>query len=171
MRKNALSLAFLAISFAVLIPGLTRDLITLRAAVEVPIVGEFEIMNDTRSIVSTVRGLYEDGNHLVATLILLFSIVVPFIKGALLLAVFGLKPSRARDAVFRFVKSISKWAMCDVFVVGVYVAFLSAKASEGLDATIHDGFYWFTAYCLTSLLALQFMRLPGPEKPPAPETA
>jgi len=48
------------------------------------------------------------------------------------------------------------------------VSFLSAKATDGLDAEIEPGFYWFTAYCLLSLLSLQFLQL---TKDPPPEGA
>ena len=56
-------------------------------------------------------------------------------------------------------RDISKWAMADVFVVGVYVAFLSAKATDNLDAELQVGFYYFASYCVISLLALQFMKI------------
>ena len=61
---------------------------------------------------------------------MLFSVIVPFVKGALLAAVMLLRDPRRRYGIYRFVRDISKWAMADVFVVGVYVAFLSAKATD-----------------------------------------
>ena len=68
----------------------------------------------------------------------------------------------------RFIDTISKWSMADVFLVGVYVAFLSAKATDNLDAEIHEGFYYFTAYCLVSIASLYFMRLrPAGEHSPS----
>jgi uncharacterized paraquat-inducible protein A len=54
--------------------------------------------------------------------------------------------------------------MADVFAVGVYVAFLASKAAENFDAEIRIGFYYFVAYCLVSLLALQFMSVPRPDE-------
>jgi paraquat-inducible protein A len=53
--------------------------------------------------------------------------------------------------------------MNDVFVVAVYTAFLAGKANENLDASLGVGFYYFTAYCLTSLLALQLMKIEEPQ--------
>ena len=58
----------------------------------------------------------------------------------------------------RFVVVISKWAMVDVFVVGLFVAYLSAQASGNLSAVLEPGFYYFTGYCLVSLLAMQLMK-------------
>ena len=63
--------------------------------------------------------------------------------------------------------------MADVFLVGVYVAFLSAKATDNLDAEIHRGFYYFAAYCLVSISSLHFMKIePAPtDATPAAEVA
>jgi len=45
--------------------------------------------------------------------------------------------------------------MADVFAVGVFIAYLGSKASNMLDANIEIGFYYFTGYCIVSLLSLQ----------------
>jgi uncharacterized paraquat-inducible protein A len=120
------------------------------------------VFNDTRSIFQTLSNLVESKNYVVAGLIFLFSVLVPFFKGVLLLLVFTIKHEIRRYTIVRFVKNISKWAMADVFVVGVFVAFLSAKATKNMDASIEPGFYFFAAYCLFSLLALQMLRLKTP---------
>ena len=52
--------------------------------------------------------------------------------------------------------------MADVFAMGVYVAFLASEAAQNFDAEIGIGFYYFVAYCLVSLLAMQFMSVPRP---------
>ena len=82
-----------------------------------------------------------------------------------MLGVVGLlKPTvPVRYRLFAFVRGISKWAMADVFVVGVYIAYLSAKATDALDAQLHEGFYYFTAYCLISLLSVQVMHVEQPK--------
>ena len=140
---------------------LTQPLITIRATMN--LLGQSrEIFSDTRSIIQTIRNLHESGNDFVAGLIFLFGIVVPAVKAAMLAVALFSRRSRLRPWIYRFVSSISKWAMADVFVVAVYVAYLSAKATDGLDAQIERGFYYFTAYCLISLLALQVMKIDDP---------
>jgi len=67
----------------------------------------------------------------------------------------------ARFKLYLFVRAISKWAMVDVFVVGIWVAFLAGKAADHFDAQIEPGFYFFVAYCLISLVALQLLHLPA----------
>ena len=79
-------------------------------------------------------------------------------KAITLLVVLVMRSIETKLRLHRFIDSISKWSMADVFLVGVYVAFLSAKATDNLDAEIHQGFYYFAAYCLVSIASLHFMR-------------
>ncbi len=75
-----------------------------------------------------------------------------------------LKTTESRSKLFLFVRSISKWAMVDVFVVAIWVAFLAGKAADNFDATIERGFYFFVAYCLLSLAAMQVLWIQGSEQ-------
>ena len=161
--RNVAAVVLILVSLAILIPGLTQPLITIRATGS--IMGQsHEVFRDTRSIIQTIRNLHESGNDFVAGLILLFSVIVPFVKALLLVVVPLLKSVKARFKVFLFVRSISKWAMVDVFVVGIYVAYLAGKAADNFDATIERGFYFFVAYCLLSLTALQVLWIRGSEQ-------
>jgi hypothetical protein len=132
-------------------------------------VGEVEVYQQTRSIVGAVRRLYEVGSPVPATLILVFSVVVPFGKmGMVAWAVFA-SGEAARRRTLRFVETIAKWSMADVFVVALFITYLAAQAStaptQGPDAAPPlvaftaqpgPGFYWFAAYCLFSLASQQF---------------
>jgi paraquat-inducible protein A len=157
--RNVVALVLVLVSLAVLIPGLTQPLITIRATMN--LLGQSrEIFSDTRSIIQTIRNLHESGNDFVAGLILLFSVIVPFVKALLLGIIPLLGRPEARFKLFLFVRSISKWAMVDVFVVGIWVAFLAGKAADHFDAMIEPGFYYFVAYCVISLVALQLLQMP-----------
>ena len=165
--RNVAALVLILVSLAILIPGLKEPLITIRATVN--FMGQsHEVYRDTRSIIQTIRTLHESGNDLVAGLILLFSVIVPFLKALLLGVIPLLKSVKSRFNLFLFVRSISKWAMVDVFVVGIYVAFLAGKATDNFDALIERGFYFFVAYCLLSLAALQLLWIRRPGEPDAP---
>lgn len=131
-------------------------------------VPEVEVYSQTRSIVGAVRRLYEVGSPIPATLILLFSVVVPFGKAALVVAAMFMTSARSRHMTLRFIETIAKWSMADVFVVAILIAYLAAQASttptRGPDAapallaftaTFGAGFYWFAAYCLFSLASQQ----------------
>ena len=127
-------------------------------------VGEVEVFQQTRSIVGSVRRLYEVGSPVPATLILLFSVVVPFVKTALVgWAMFGADETRRRRTL-ALVEAIGKWAMADVFVVALFITYLAAMASQGspgrpqvvaFTAQFGPGFYWFAAYCVFSLASQQ----------------
>jgi hypothetical protein len=123
-----------------------------------------EVYSQTRSIVGSVRHLYSVGSNTAATLILLFSIIVPLTKSLLVTwAVLQSQVERRRFTLF-FVEMIAKWSMADVFAVAVMIAYLAAQASQSasgtaivvFDASFGIGFYWFAAYCLTSLAVQQF---------------
>jgi uncharacterized paraquat-inducible protein A len=154
--RNIFATVLVVTSLFLVVPGLTLPLITIKAS----ILGQ-EIFAETRSILQTVKNLHESGDDFVAGLILFFSVLVPFIKVAMLAVVAITKNPSTRYRVFAFVRGISKWAMADVFVVGVFIAYLSAKATDALDADLHVGFYYFAAYCLVSLLSIEIMRVPA----------
>ena len=129
-------------------------------------VEEVEVYQQTRSIVGSVRNLYDVGAWIPATLILIFSVVVPFTKAALVAwAVFMPNVAR-RHKTLNFVETIAKWSMADVFVVALFIAYLAALATQSstggspplfaFDAQFGPGFYWFTAYCLFSLASQQY---------------
>lgn len=159
--RNVVAIALIVASYALLVPGLSQPLLTITAGIDFMGVHR-ELFRETRSILQTVRNLHESGNDFVAGLILLFSVIVPVAKGLLLLVALALRDGARRFGIFRFVRSISKWSMSDVFLVGVYVAYLAAKATDNLDAVAERGFYYFAGYCLVSLLALQFMVIEPP---------
>jgi paraquat-inducible protein A len=158
--RNTLALILTVVSLGLLWPGLTKPVLTITASI--PVMGKTrEIFHQTQSITEAVRRLHESGNSFVAGLILLFSILVPLTKAALLGVVFWHPRIETRGRVYRFVRSISKWSMADVFAVGVFIAFLAAKGTDNLDAVAGVGFYCFAGYCLVSNLAFQI--LPPPD--------
>ncbi|MGY0218832.1 paraquat-inducible protein A [Endozoicomonadaceae bacterium StTr2] len=125
--------------------------------------GKSEVYNKTRNILGTAQDLWNNGHPPVALLIVLFSVVIPVIKGMVLLASVFMAPGKAKNHLQSGVNVLSKWSMADVFVAGILVAFLAAKASQGasgmlqFDAELHSGFWFFTAYCLLSVLSASLM--------------
>lgn len=132
-------------------------------------VGEIEVYEQTRSIVGSVRRLYEVGSPTPATLILLFSVIVPVVKAVLVAWAFFLTGSAAlRRRTLTFVVTIAKWSMADVFAVALFIVYLAAQASTAssgdpnaapaliaFSADFGAGFYWFAAYCVFSLASQQ----------------
>ncbi len=93
-------------------------------------VQEVPVYEQTRSIVGSVRQLYKVGSPVPATLILLFSVVVPVGKGALVAWAMFMTDAAQRRRTLRFVEAIAKWSMADVFVVALFIAYLAAHATQ-----------------------------------------
>ncbi|HEY1302505.1 MAG TPA: paraquat-inducible protein A [Vicinamibacterales bacterium] len=129
---------------------------------------EVEVYQQTRSIVGSVRNLYNVGSPVPATLILLFSVIVPVTKTALVAWACFLAPPGRRTRTLRFVVAIAKWSMADVFVVALFITYLAAQATQAtpgapgaaplvvFTARLGAGFYWFASYCLFSLASQQY---------------
>lgn len=130
--------------------------------------GNVEVFEQTRSIVGSVRQLYNVGSPIPATLILLFSVIVPFAKTALVAWAVFMSSGARRRRTLAFVETIAKWSMADVFAVALFIVYLAAQAttkSNGIDAAppliaftayFGPGFYWFAAYCVFSLASQQY---------------
>jgi paraquat-inducible protein A len=127
---------------------------------------EIEVYNQTRSIIGSVRQLYDVGSYTAATLILLFSVIVPVTKMLLVAWAVSISgPMRRRT--LKLVETIAKWSMADVFAVALFITYLAAQATQtppggisstiiAFDASFGPGFYWFAAYCVVSLAVQQW---------------
>ena len=159
-KRNLFAIALTLVSLVLLVPGLRQAMLTITASIQMMGVTR-EIFRQTQSILQAVRSLHESGNNFVAGLILFFSVLVPFLKAAAFFVILGLKQATARRRLYLTVRALSKWSMADVFVVGVFIAFLAARATHNLDAVLGHGFYYFVSYCLVSNLAFQLLEVPA----------
>jgi len=126
----------------------------------------------SKSIIDVTRTLLQGRGFdlkIVGFLILLFSIVLPFMK--MLLTTYYLFVQRAKKS--KFVKTVifylGKWSMADVFVVAIFMAYigfygllntqLASMAGQSETVTIETvnysklspGIIFFTLYCLLSI--------------------
>ena len=130
--------------------------------------GDVEVYEQTRSIIGSVRQLYRVGSPIPATLILLFSVIVPLTKAALVAWAVFMPSARQRARTVGVVEAIAKWSMADVFAVALFIVYLAAQATTqpaaagaapaliAFSAHFGPGFYWFAAYCLFSLASQQY---------------
>ena len=180
--RNKLSLFLTLLSFGLLIPGITLPMFHLKVsgAVKSSLANlDLNVLDQSRSILETVKDLWTYDQYLASFLIFLFSIVVPVLKGISLLSHLLLKNTSAfRSKLSAFMKRIAKWSMADVFVVATFLAYLSTAGtpSESLhnmdlfgmkvkfktllsfNSFLGVGFYYFLGYCLSSLLAFELYR-------------
>lgn len=160
-KRNIIAVILSIVSLCLLWPGLTQPALTIKATMTF-LGATRELTNETRSVLGAAKKLHETGNDFVAGLILLFSVLIPFIKAALIIPMFALRGSVASQRLYRFVRVISKWSMADVFAVGMLIALLAAKGTANLSAVAGPGFYFFAAYCLVSNAAFQLLRVEAP---------
>jgi paraquat-inducible protein A len=159
--RNAVAIGLTVVSIGLLIPGLTQPVLTIVASISMMGVTQ-ELFRQTQSVLEAVRTLHDSGNDFVAGLILFFSVTVPFLKALVLVIILMLRNPATRYRLYLMVRSLSKWAMADVFAVGVFIAMLAARGSDNLEGTPGPGFYYFAAYCLVSNLAFQLLLIPPP---------
>jgi paraquat-inducible protein A len=145
-KTRVLLLAAHIISLALFWPGISKDM--LQVDITARFIIEFNLFNESRSILGTLGKLWESGNDLPFFLILFFGIVIPLLKSVFIFMV--LLSKNPQPFYVAFVNAISKWAMADVFAISIFVAFLGANAMNNTKAVLQDGFYWFSAYVLLS---------------------
>ena len=194
--RNKLAFALSILSFFFLFPGIYLSMLTVSTTgsinatvphVESGFMGipsvkgtdsrhmALSIFDTTRSILKTVHDLWKRQFFFVASMIFLFSVIVPLLKGSLVTYLFFNKNPDTRKKIFAFIRSIGKWSMCDVFIVAIFLSYLSTGATQtenvknitmmghtvnvdvlaGMQAHLQIGFWFFLTYCLVSLLAMQ----------------
>ncbi|KAF4745679.1 hypothetical protein FOZ62_016689 [Perkinsus olseni] len=127
------------IAYAILLPGLTTNLYSY----------SFYGTEITKSTLTTITLLWDDGFLVPAILLAFFALVVPAVK----LLLWRLSVYYESPVLIHIVQYISKWATTDAIVVAFLMAFLSV-AVEGLITTeLHAGFPCFVGYCLVSTAA------------------
>ena len=136
-------------------PGLTMPVLTIEAGITFGGVTQ-TLLHQQQSILESIEALQGANSYLAAGLIFLFSVCIPIIK-AFTIMISLLIPKKWKGLVRHWVSLISKWAMADVFVMGLFIAFLASNSSEYLSAQLESGFYYFAAYCVCSVLIFQII--------------
>lgn len=163
------------------IPGILLPMFSLNTSLLATVGGSgisSEIVNKELSLIATVTELWQDERLVVAALIFAFSICIPILKTILITLVYLVKNQKIAKGIINLVANIGKWSMADVFVVAIFLAVLSTNhastaskevvslfgfqidilvSSETLSM-VGAGFYYFTSYCLISLLASHLMQ-------------
>lgn len=163
------------IAIGLFFPGILLPMFSLNMEMSAILSGSSltsALVDKELSIMATIDELFHDDRLLVAFLIFLFSVIIPLTKTALVSIAYFQPGTRLESRLFGFVANIGKWSMADVFVVAVFLAILSTNHAEtseshefvvfgfrlALDVSTQtlsnagQGFYFFTAYCLVSLL-------------------
>ncbi len=135
-----------------LVFGLITPILMVTIHKEVEYLGDIVLSFESKGVIGSVEKLFNGGDVLVALVILLFSVVTPALKiMALLFVSFFIKSDFAHRIV-TFFKMIGKWSMVDVFVVAVFLVYLTANQGDVSRAEVEVGLYFFLAYVIVSML-------------------
>jgi len=100
---------------------------------------------------------YQDGNYVIALIVLLASILIPLLKlmGLFVLVVTSALPfsrgKQARTWIYKVIDVVGRWAMLDVFVVAIWVAVV--KMGQLATVTPGPGLLPFGGVVVFTLLA------------------
>lgn len=167
--------AMLAVTVALLFAAWTQPLLTVRVSAVLPAIlpdsmRQLMILDETRSVVTMAQRLYETDYGLIATLIVVFALVLPIAKNIGVGLLLASRPGgRARNTA-ALLQFVGRFAMVDIFAVGITVSIIGASTiGQGQSAPVQvetltvlqSGFYIFVGYVLFSiavdvLLALRF---------------
>lgn len=135
-----------------LILGLITPILMVTIHKEVEYLGDIVLSFESKGVIGSIVKLWETGDIVVAMVILLFSVVVPVLKVLALLVVSIFMESRFAHGIIAFFKMIGKWSMVDVFVVAVFLVYLTANKGDISRAEVEMGLYFFLAYVIISML-------------------
>jgi len=135
-----------------LILGLITPILMVTIHKEVEYLGDIVLSFESKGVIGSIVKLWETGDIVVAIVILLFSVVVPVLKVLSLLIVSIFMNSPFAHGIIKFFKMIGKWSMVDVFVVAVFLVYLTANKGDVSRADVEMGLYFFLAYVIVSML-------------------
>lgn len=135
-----------------LIFGLITPLLMVTIHKEVEYLGDIVLSFESKGVVGSIVKLFETGDIVVALVIVLFSVIVPVLKVLTLLFVSIFMRSDFAHTVVKFFKAIGKWSMVDVFVVAVFLVYLTANKGDVSRAEVEVGLYFFLAYVIVSMI-------------------
>lgn len=145
--------------------GLINPFMTFKIDIQMDgggIVGAFfgnsiaEKFNKTVSynIPQAMEMLFNYKMYFVSILIGLFAVVIPSIKTVVtMIYLFN-----GNKKLYKLATFIGKFAMADVFCVGIIIAFLYTSFNKVLTANLEVGFYYFATYVLLNIVAMLFIK-------------
>lgn len=139
-------------AFMTLALGLITPIFMVTIHKEVEYLGDVVLSFESKGVIGSIEKLIDSGDVVVAIVIFLFSVLIPLLKVFSLFFVSLFIQSRFAHSIIKFFKIIGKWSMVDVFVVAVFLVYLTANNADVSRAEIEVGLYFFLAYVIVSML-------------------
>jgi hypothetical protein len=106
---------------------------------------------ESSTVLSSIEKLFLQDNYFVGGIILLFSILFPIVKTIISSCFILFTDTKILNKLSNFSSSISKFSMADVFVLSIFLVYLSPKSDGIIKAQLEVGFYFFFIYVVLSL--------------------
>ena len=139
-------------SLVTLVFGLITPIMMVTIHKEVEYLGDVVLSFESKGVIGSISKLFENGDAVVALVILLFSVLIPTVKILSLLFVSIFMESKFAHGIVKFFKMIGKWSMVDVFVVATFLVYLTVDKGDVSRAEVEVGLYFFLAYVIVSML-------------------
>lgn len=139
-------------TFIALIYGLINPILMVTIHKQVEYLGDVILSFESKGIIGSISKLFESGESAVAITISIFSVVLPLLKSfTLTFTLFFYKHPWGHKLV-AFFKQIGKWSMIDVFVVAIFLVYLTSNSGDVSHAEIQVGLYFFLIYVILSMI-------------------
>ena len=132
--------------------GLITPIMMVTIHKDVEYLGDVVLSFESKGVIGSIQKLFENGDVVVAGVILLFSVIIPTLKTFSLAFVAVFLQSRFAHGIVTFFKMIGKWSMVDVFVVATFLVYLTVNKGDVSRAEVEVGLYFFLAYVIVSML-------------------
>jgi len=139
-------------SMVTLVFGLVTPIMMVTIHKEVEYLGDVVLSFESKGVIGSISKLFENGDAVVALVILLFSVLIPTVKILSLLFVSLFMENKFAHGIVKFFKMIGKWSMVDVFVVATFLVYLTVDKGDVSRAEVEVGLYFFLAYVIVSML-------------------
>ena len=144
--------ALTVVSVAFLAVGVTAPAMVIVVSPATPYFPHFILHYEIRSVLGVILVLYKSRYWFVGACLTLFSVLIPLVKAGLTVFVLESASLSRKLKIAKFLHSISKWSMADVFVAAIILSNFAVKANKSTQADLFLGFYYFLGYCLLSML-------------------
>lgn len=108
------------------------------------------------SVIGGVKGLWEQGQYVLASILFFFSVVFPICKLAMLGFLWFVRlAEQRRQMVLHWLGVLGKWSMLDVFVVAILIVLVKLGPLAKVEP--QRGIYWFAAAIFLSMITSMYV--------------
>jgi len=139
------------ISIITLFMGITSPIFLMYVTTTIAS-SEIILQFESSNIIYSIEKLFLQDNYFVGGIILLFSIIFPFIKTNISFLALFVKDANFVSIINNFMSKFNKFSMADVFVLSIFLVYLSPNDTSIVKTELEIGFYFFFTYVMLSLL-------------------